>query len=155
MPAAAEWTDPVAYDGQWAVLAIVAVLAVVLFYAVVLLLGRPDRVRPAAPTDVAGLRAAHLARVDTIEAQVRDGALPLRTAYQQLSEVVRGYAGAVTPLPATTMTLADLRAAGAHELAGTVALLYPPEFAPDQHGLAEQRFDRAVHEARTLVSTWG
>lgn len=157
MLAAGEWTDPVDYGGQWRWWAVAALLAIALYYAGVLWFTRTRRAAPPAPVDVTGRRGGALGRIDEIEAQVRAGSLPLRQAHQQLSDVVRGYAEAVTPLPARSMTLTDLREAGAGPLADAVALMYPPEFAPgspDGPQQARQRFEQAVHHARGVVSTW-
>ena len=55
-------------------------------------------------------------------------------------------------VPARTMALADLRAAGQPRLADAVALMYPPEFAPTEAEPGELR--ATLDRARELVATW-
>lgn len=152
----AEWTDSVAYPTPWGWYAAAAVLLVAAYYAASLWWTRRRPGRPAAlsPDDLRPAQWHHLAALDRLEQAVRAGELPAREAHQRMSEVVRSFAQAVSPVPARSMTLTDLRAAGVQPLAEAVALLYPPEFAPEAQGRAEERFDAALHEARRVVTTW-
>lgn len=164
LPAAAkppaEFHDPVAYYDRWLWLALIALLVVIAYYVVVLVATRAPRTQPAEherwqpPPEPVNQQHRHLAEIDRIEHQVRCGNIDLRDAHQQLSEVVRSYVDTVTPLPATTMSLADLKTAAPGELARAIEIMYPPEFAPDDEGQASERFDAAVHHSRRLVATW-
>lgn len=152
-----EFTGPVAYDDRWLWLAVVLVVLVVLYYVTSWWLTRPPRVPvvPRATLDVPDARAAHLARIDELVAQVHDGRLPARSGHQQLSEIVRSWVATVTPLPARTMTLADFRDHAPRELVEAIELMYPPEFAPDADGLGDLlAFDAAVLRSRRLVGSW-
>lgn len=151
-----EFHGPIGYSDRWFWLAVAALLLVVLYYAAVLLLTR-DRPTAAAagpmlppPPDV---RAEHLRRIDAIEADLRSGACTAREAHQRLSEVVRSYVEAITPLKATTMALADFRLHAPRPLVEMIEVMYPPEFAPDDEQAAE-RFEAALRQGRGLVSTW-
>ncbi len=160
MPAAAdlpeEFAGPVGYAGHWLWIAIIGAVLVVVYYLAVWLFTRPRRMRTGSMfgrmADVPNARRDHLARIDRIEAEVRSGQLDARDGHQQLSEVVRSYVEEVSSLPARTMALVDFRAHAPAALADTIELMYPPEFAPD--GEAQERFDRALREARRLVASW-
>lgn len=149
-----EFAGPVGYAGTWLWLAVAGLVLVACYYLAVWLLTRPRRARGGGRmVDVPNARRVHLARIDAVEAEVRAGALHARLGHQQLSEVVRSYVDAVSPLPARTMALADFRAQAPAPLADAIELMYPPEFAPEGP-IAHERFDRAVHEARRLVASW-
>jgi hypothetical protein len=151
-----EFNGPVAYGDRWIWLALLGLALVVLYYVAVVWLTReraPES--PAwAPADSPSARHEHLDRIARIEADVRAGRLSARDGHQQLSETVRSYVGQVSHLPAPTMTLADFRHQAPRALTDAIELMYPPEFAPDDIGEAQERFDDAVGRARQLVSSW-
>jgi|GEM_PF-286400 len=152
-----EFNGPVAYADHWLWFALLGLFLVAAYYLVVLWFTRDRSATGPMPwsrPDVPSARQQHLARIDRIEAAVRDGEVSARDGHQQLSETVRSYVGAVSPLPAPTMTLADLRRERARPLADAIELMYPPEFAPDDVGEARERFDQAVYQARRLVASW-
>jgi hypothetical protein len=152
-----EFSGPVAYGDRWLWFALLGVLLVILYYVAVLWLTRTRRTAAAggsAPADVPSARRLHLERIDRIEADVRSGRLSARDGHQQLSEAVRSYVGAVSPLPAPTMALADFRAHAPQALTDAIEVMYPPEFAPDDVGQAHERFDDALHRGRRLVTSW-
>ncbi|KAA1419073.1 hypothetical protein F0U44_11470 [Nocardioides humilatus] len=165
MPAAAElmlaelpkeFNDPVAYGDRWIWLALLGLVAVGLYYLAVVWFTREQSVPGIAwvATDSPGAQQEHLDRIDRIEADVRSGHATARDGHQQLSETVRSYVGLVTHLPAPTMTLADFRRQSSRQLTEAIELMYPPEFAPDEVGEAQERFAEAVAHARRLVSSW-
>lgn len=134
------------YDDRWLLLAVGAVTVVVAYYAAVLWWTRRPRERRR-PVDA----EPHLARLDEVGSAVRSGRMPAREGHQQVSDIVRRHAAQAHGLPARTMTLADLRREGPADLADLVALVYPPEFSPDDD-LARTRFEEALRRARELVS---
>ena len=146
-----EFAGPVGYADRWLWIAVALLGLVVVYYAVAWWSTRPPRRRPAPITAPPDVRREHLARIDQVEEQVRSGAISARVGHQQLSRVVRGYVAAVSPLPAPTMTLADLRALAPAALTDVIELVYPPEFAPDE-AHARDAFDVAVRRARTFVA---
>lgn len=156
MPVGDEFTGPVAYGDRWLWLALLGLTLVALYYLAVLWFTRERRVGASAweRADVPSARRQHLERIDRIEAEVRTGRLAAREGHQQLSETVRSYVGAVSPLPAPTMALADFRREAPRALTDAIELMYPPEFAPDEVGQARERFDQAVLRARQLVASW-
>ena len=166
MPAAAEcvylaglqdeFNGPVAYGDRWLWLALLGLCLVAVYYLTVVWFTR-DRSGPASPwtrIDVPSARQQHLDRIARIDAAVRAGEVPAREGHQQLSEAVRSYVGAVSSIPALTMTLADFRRQAPRPLTEAIELMYPPEFAPDDVGRARELFDDAVAKARELVASW-
>ena len=156
-----EFHEPVTYFDRWLWIALLALFVVIAYYAVVLVLTRAPRVQPTGvpaqrwrPFPQIDPQTSHRREIDRIEHQARQHEIDLREAHQQLSETVRSYVDTITPLPAKTMSLADLKAAAPGELASAIELMYPPEFAPGDEGEAPQRFDAALHHARRLVATW-
>lgn len=144
-----ELQDPIGYDGPWLLVAVVGLVAVAVYYALVLVLTRP---RPARPPQAAE-QVDRMARLDEIEREVASGRVSARVGHQQISEVVRAAAAQATGRPTTSMALADLERDGPATLAGLVAELYPPEFGADD-AVAEERFAHSLARARELVTGW-
>jgi hypothetical protein len=146
---------PVDYSAAWVVVAGVLVAAVLLWNLSVLWWGRPPagrRPTPARPADVDEVRRAHLDRLDLIEARVRDGSLDLRTAFQQLSATARSFVHEVSDVPATYLTLSELRAAEVPVVVAALDLIYPPEFAPEIGAAGVATFEEALHRSREVVT---
>ncbi len=144
---------PVDYELPWGWVAVGLVLLVAAWYAAVLWWGRPGAGVGGRAAD-RGPRRRALRALDALEREVDAGRLPLREAHQRTSEVLRGFVEEVGELPARSMALADLRAAGASDVAAVVALLYPPEFGVDADRVTRERFADAVERAREVVRTW-
>ena len=150
MRAADELTGPLGYSGWLLLTAVAAVLVVAGLWAFLgwdRWAGRRRR-RPLAPPP--DLRQRTLDRIDVVQAAVADGRLDPRHAAAELSRLVRGYVGTVTGRPVSSMTLADLRASGLPRIPDLVAVLYPPQFAPD----AQPDTLALVDLAREVVTTW-
>lgn len=160
-----EFHGPISHSSLWPWLAVLGLAVVALYYLAVTWWARPRRTpTPAAPLPAPAAppvdpRPAHLAELDRIAREVDEGRLPARVGHQQVSRTVRSYVGAVSPIPADRMTLADLRTAAhgrasATLLADAVELMYPPSFAPSEEGRAAERFPEALARARHVVTTW-
>lgn len=149
-----EFTGPVGYADRWLWIAVALLVLVALFYLAAWWFTRAPR-PPAVErrtVDVPDAQRAHLTRIDALAAQVHGGELSAREGHQRLSDLVRSYVATVTTLPARTMTLADFRDRAPAELTETIALMYPPEFAPEPDTVAA--FDEAVAASRRLVVAW-
>ncbi|MEV7428677.1 hypothetical protein AB0N29_03595 [Nocardioides sp. NPDC092400] len=155
MLAAGELAGPADYADGWLALAVLLLVAVVAWNAGVAWWGRPTRlpvVPPAQRVDVEAVRAAHLARLDRVEAAVRAGDLDLRSAHHELSATARSFVHETTDVPARHLTLAELRERDVPAVAAAVEVMYPPEFAPgDAH--AEAAWGRALRLAREVVGS--
>ena len=160
MPGAADPLDdllaPVDYALPWGWVAAGLVLLVAAWFAGVAWWGRPGAGAPRdrARRDLARARRRALADLDRVAADVDAGRLDLRGAHQRTSAVVRGFVEDAGGHPARSMALADLRAAGATDVAAVVALLYPPEFAADADRVSRERLDDSLHRAREVVAAW-
>lgn len=156
MRAADELVGPAAYGGPWTWLPYLLVVAVVAYYAWVLLGGRREPateeefVSSRNPVDT--VRGRRLQEIDRIEQGVRAGQIPLRVGFQRLSAQVRTFVGEVTDVPARQMTLEELRSSPHQRVAEAIAAMYPPEFAPGEASADD--FARSVQQARELVRSW-
>ena len=157
MLADGELAGAVAYQVRWLVLAVVLLVAVVGWNVGVVLWARPRRARHAdepRPLPIDQLRRDCLAHIDDLVADHRAGQTDDREGHRRLSALVRQFVEAAGGAPATSMTLARLRAEGRDELAGVVDVVtttYPPTFGP---GRPVTTFDDAVVLARRLVGAW-
>ncbi len=149
MRSVGELQGPVGYDDRWLVLAVLALVLVAAYYAVVLWWTRP---RPTvAPAPLA--REVWLARLDEVESEVASGRSSAREGHQAISRVVRGFVADTAGVPAHTMTLSDFEREGPEQLADVVALVYAPAFAPGDD-LSRAELGTALSRARQLVATW-
>lgn len=154
MPVAAEeFTDPISYSWYWLWLALLALVLVIGWYAGVTVWAHGRRWRDGGPPPVPTARDRALFELDQIGHQVAAGGLTERDGYQQMSRVVRTFVADMTGLPAQSMALADLNAAGVTSVAEAIALMYPPEFAPAPAPQYEP-IDHTLARARALVVSW-
>ncbi|HEY9565597.1 MAG TPA: hypothetical protein VIR30_17665 [Nocardioides sp.] len=153
MPAGDEFTGPIGYSSLWVWLAVGAFILVSLYYLAVWAWSVSGHPKPVANRDPVTARTKAFGEFDRIGAQVASGELPEREGYQQMSAVVRGFVSEVTGLPTHTMALADLRAIGIPHVADLVALMYPPEFSPEDD-VAQEPLSRTLDRARNVVATW-
>lgn len=155
MLVADELAGPADYADGWWVLAVVLVVLVVVWNGGLLWWGRPRRLTveaPPVPVDVEAVRAEHLARLARLDAAVRSGALAPRAAHQQLSVTVRSFVHATTDVPASHLTLSELRDRDVPSVVSAVEVMYPPEFAPgDDRGRAS--WEHALELARRAVGS--
>ena len=146
---------PLQYQQLWLWLGLVLLLLVACWYGWILWPVR--KATPNTPAsghgashDLETLRARCLSAIDTLEREADAGRLPGRDAHQRLSLLVREFAGAATGLPATSMTLEELRRNGLDQFAVGIALIYPNEFAP----VAMQSVRDSAKTARQVVQAW-
>lgn len=152
---AQEFVGPVAYGAPWTWLPFLIVALVAAYYAWVVFGGRvvePEEEFVSAKTPADTARGRRLAEVDRIDQSVRSGALTTREGFQRLSATVRAFVGEVTDVPARAMTLEELRASADPRVTEAIAVMYPPEFAPE--AASPEAFARSVAQARELVRSW-
>ncbi|MFC8038398.1 hypothetical protein ACFUOZ_03455 [Paenarthrobacter sp. NPDC057355] len=131
MPADSTFYAPLQYQGLWMWLGVLLLVLVAGWYGWLLLPRRApvDAHRTSIPTEVETLRSRCLAAIEDTVADADAGRVPEREAHQRLSFLVREFAGAVTGLPVTSMTLDELRGEGLDGLAEGMAGIYPSEFS--------------------------
>ena len=147
----AEFHGPVGFWGLWPWLAVAAVVLVIAYYLAAWLATRPaagsgDSEQRTVPL---GVQERYLARLEAQRVAVESGEIAARTGHQRISVVIRHFVEETTGLPATRLSLADVRQS-APALAQVLAVLYPPEFAPDE-AVARTEFASALAEARRLI----
>lgn len=153
MPDGTELAGPVDYAPTWLVVAAGLVALVVAYYVAVWLWGRGDDTPHADPRErVDDARTTHLKELERLEMAVRNGRVPVRSGFQQLSVTVRSFVAEASGVPATSMTLADLRASEHPRVADAIAVMYPPAFAPDT--ATADDFTASLRDARELVTSW-
>lgn len=149
--------SPLQYQPHWLWLGLILVAFVVVWYAWIFLPVRKERPVPKSPvrhstrvTDLQALRDTCLTAINATVVDADAGRLPEREAHQRLSFLVREFAGTVTGLPVTSMTLEDLHRHDLKEVAAGVAGIYPNEFAP----LPLQSVTQSAETARQVVLAW-
>ena len=147
----ADFYAPLPYQSIWMWLGILLLVLVAGWYGW-LLLPRPRVAAPRTPgpTSLGTLRSRCLAAIEDTAADADAGRLPEREAHQRLSFLVREFAGAVTGLPVTSMTLDELRGEGLDTLAEGIAGIYPSEFSA-RH---VQPVRHSADLAREVVHAW-
>ena len=150
----------------WVTLACALVLAVALGVACIMLSGRKrakqvqhdDEEQHALPNSTDGW----IARVNEVAGQYDSGKLSRDDAFAALAAIARSYASHMSGRALASNTLVDLRrpprtghAQNWDLLRQTVAALYPPEFANEDHPAAR---DVSVRQASdwviTLIERW-
>lgn len=143
---------PLQYSQVWFYLGALLLLLLAAWYVVLLWPRRKQASRDPAvgPRDVAALRSACLQAIDSVEADADAGRLPERAAHQQLSFLVREFAGNVTGIPTTFMTLEEMRRQRVEPFASGIAGIYPAEFTP----VTGQTVQDSAAAARQAVRAW-
>lgn len=81
-------------------------------------------------TDLQGLKAAYLQRIQDVDQAPAAGNLDARAAHQELSLLLRGFVRDATGVDATRMTHQDLARHPLPAAADVIQALYPAEFGP-------------------------
>lgn len=144
---------PLGYSGFWLFLGLTLLAASAgwVWYAV-------SSTRAPAGNDVpiprfhapVGLRRKYLAQIDEIAGLLELGEISPRTAAQELSRTVRGFVQEVTGVPASRMTLGELREHSTPAVAAAVEHFYPGEFSRP----GEPDPQASLDAARTVVGGW-
>jgi hypothetical protein len=152
MLVADEFSGPVGYSPIWMALAVLFVGLVLAYYVAVARWAAAGHVPDETGSALEASRAEHLRQIDAIESAVRSGRLPLRTGFQELSLTVRSFVDEVTEVPARYLALEDLRRSADPKVVDAIALMYPPEFGPDD--TAPKELLTSLGQARELVRSW-
>ncbi len=149
---------PVQYPAIALIIAVIIVLAIGAWWAMIFWLTRERRVatlstlapqKPIKP-DLTQLKAKYLKLIDEVEAQVHDRRWTIRYGHQRLSLLLRYFAFEASGFRAQVMTLADLKMSRYQELTSAIDLYYEPEFDTVMRGT----IDSALEKARQVVSSW-
>ncbi|HEU4667965.1 MAG TPA: hypothetical protein VFS79_09905 [Arthrobacter sp.] len=135
MQAEPEFYGPLQYTGVWGWAGVGLLVLVAAWYAFVVATTRTPRAaeagqRPAPLSDLAGLKAAYLRRIDDVERDAAAGKRSARDSHQEISLLLRKFVRDATGVDAPHMTHADLAGHPLPAAASAVAELYPAEFGP-------------------------
>lgn len=143
------------------ILLALAALALVLA-AILMPRRRPERARSGAHRPSSGT-AEWMSRIDEVRGRYHGGEITDDDAYRELAALTREFASERLDMDVTNHTLAELRslrrskrsATGIDLLRQTVAALYPPEFASDEHLQTRgTTVDQAAGWVANLVERW-
>jgi hypothetical protein len=131
-----EFYGPLQYASLWGWAGVGLLVLVAAWYAVVFAAtrtprGAEARRRPAKLTDLAGLKAAYLQRIDDVEKDAAAGQRSARDSHQEISLLLRKFVRDATGVDAPRMTHADLAEHPLPAAASAVGQLYPAEFGPE------------------------
>lgn len=147
---------PQDYSVVWPVLGFFMLFGLVVWAMWIWLLTRPpegeDGRGSLPPSALAKLRRDALARIDTVDREVRAGTTTARRGHHELSQIVRGFVSKASGLKAETMTAADLRERGPAHLADLIEQYYPRQFG--QAEADPPSFARSASAARDVVGGW-
>lgn len=151
-----QFYGPESYGAQWLLLgALALLLAAALCGGVFWLFRRRQVINastiPMAPETLAALRNRYLKAVGQVQHGFHRGELSERAAHQQLSGIVRDYAEKVYGVPATKMTLEELRHRRIRALPEAIEQYYPAEFGVEGNGLASS-VNSAAEAARAVIA---
>lgn len=150
------YLPPQDYSIMWPVLGGFILFALVIWAMVIYMMTRPpedgEGFAPLPPAAMMKLRRDALARIDEVEAAVKDGSMPARRGHHELSKVVRGFVSRASGLEADTMTATDLRARGPAHLATLIEEYYPRQFGTEETD--RPTFATSAGAARQVVGGW-
>ncbi len=160
MPDDSQFFPPVQYLPWWGIIGGVMLLAIVAWYVFLFVSTRAGRVPAPAPMPTANsawlnrttetVRSEYLQLIDQTRRAHASGSIDAREAHHRLSQIVRAFVSEREGQQTMQMTLKDLRATRFTPLIQAVERLYPGAFGTG----TVASVDRAVDEARRLVSTW-
>lgn len=156
MPGVDGYFPPTSYDPIWAMLGVVILALVALWYVFVWWWSRrkhrmPPRQPETNPILEAGrLKDKYYDLIEEVEEAWRRDELTTRAAHQKLGTLVRFFVFESSGRKAQVMTLEDLNQANLRSVADAVELYYPAEFAPLDQG----DVPHSAGIAREVVGTW-
>ncbi|GAA2101440.1 MULTISPECIES: c-type cytochrome biogenesis protein CcmI [Brevibacterium] len=145
----AELMPPLGASDFWLAGAVFLVLVAVLLLFLPLM-RRLRAARAAVGPVPEHVRTTYAARLDEVEARAAAGELTGRTAAQELSALLREFAGAAWGLRTEHMTVREMRERGVGPLADAIAHLYDAEFAREEPA----GIDRELRLSREVITQW-
>jgi len=159
MVTSVELQDPMSYYLFWLILAIAAVVVVIFvqfFFRILLkdqLRKKKDKqpkVRPPKKKPLPVLKWEYLRRLDQLERGIYAGSYGQRTAYQELSMLIRNFVHEATGIKVHNYSLGEIRRVGIPGLTALVQEYYEPEFA--RQSMADVR--ASLFRTRKAIELW-
>lgn len=158
-PTSSEYFAPVGYSRGWLVLGIALLLVCLAWVFWLFFTARKrsdvESVAGASESSTQALRESFLERLSIIEHQHGRGEITLRQCHRAISRTLREFAEAASGIPASKMTLQELRQTELRSTADAVAFSYPFEFTSDVGPSHVGSVDKALSQARHVVNLWG
>lgn len=145
----ADLHPPLAASDLWMVAAVLGLLLAVLL-AFLPLARRLRSARAAVGPVPEHVRRTYSVRLDEVERRAEAGDLTGRAAAQELSVLLRDFAGAAWGLRTEHMTAREMHERGVGPLASAVARLYAAEFGREE----PVRVDEELRLVREVVTRW-
>lgn len=102
------------------------------------------------PVDIEQLKLKYIQEVNRIEAELAQGSITSRDAYQKMSMCIRSFVYEATRINVQSCTLQDIRKLNMPSLENLIAEYYIPEFAQDSVG----DVSAALQKTRRAIETW-
>lgn len=155
-----ELQEPMSYYLFWLILAIVAVAAVFfvqIFFRYLLRdqlrrkrKKKKPKIRKVSKKPLAVLKWEYLQKMDYLERSIMSQRIDRRTAYQELSGLIRTFVHDVTGIKVQNYSLREIRMLGMPGLTALVQEYYEPEFA--RQSMADIR--GSVFRTRKAIELW-
>ncbi len=159
MVTSVELQDPMSYYLFWLIMVILAVV-VAFFLQLFFRIRLKDRLRrkrektpkvhPPKKKPLPVLKWEYLQRLDHLERGIHAGAYDKRTAYQELSMLIRSFVTDATGIKVQNFSLLEIRRVGIPGLTALVQEYYEPEFA--RQSMADIR--ASLFRTRKAIELW-
>ena len=159
MVTSVELQDPMKYYLVWLIIAVVFVVGFIfaqIFFRILLKdqLRRKSRKKPkirkVSKKPLPVLKWEYLQRMNYLERNLTGGGVDRRTAYQELSGLIRDFVHDVTGVKVQNYSLREIRRIGLPQLTALVQEYYEPEFA--RQSMADLR--GSLFRTRKAIEQW-
>lgn len=157
METTVELRGPFSYP-LWPVIVLGIILGVIVTYFFVLLLLRlskkasekPKKVNKTTYKNVSFIKNKYMSEINKIESLLIANKIDIRTAYINLSEIIRGFVYEMTDIDVRCYTLQDIRCANMPLLDQLITEYYYPEFAE----LSVADAQASIFRTRRVIEIW-
>ena len=159
MPTSVELQDPMNYYLFWLIIAVVFVAAVIfaqIFFRILLKdqlrrkKEKKPKIKKVSKKPLPVLKWEYLQRMNYLERTIGSGGVERRSAYQELSGLIRDFTHDVTGIKVQNYSLREIRRLGMPQLTALVQEYYEPEFA--RQSMADLR--GSLFRTRKAIEQW-
>lgn len=102
-------------------------------------------------TDLATVKCRYKKELENIEAELNQGQITVRVAYQKMSACIRHFVYEVTGIKVHKYTLSEIQSLNMPMLSELIQEYYPSEFEKDSVG----DFTTSVEKTKEVMERWG
>ncbi len=157
MPTSVKLQDMMSYSVILTIIAVVLVLAPVIFLLVFKLIKfkpkkkvKVEKPKPKKHYDPVTLKNMYLEKIKEIETRYSSSLIDMRQAHLDLSKTVREYCAEASDVPVNSLTLNEIERLNVPSLYLLIKEFYAPEFAYE----ADADIARSFMNAREVVRSW-